>query len=452
MAKIEAKKVSTTESDSGQNATVLPSAPPSPSVPLSKDNTRLVRIQAAKQDGNPLICELFEVAFSTKPKFEALSYMWGKDPANCSITMNDASERNSHVRIMRHIYFRARTVIVWLGERYVDYEAVLPDLRALGYFEPPNQPQVDPSSTQLSEKSHQFKIAEELYNDGYWNRLWIVQEIGVARDIKVCLGNSVVEWTPFIHFISMHTTGNRGPAKLERQRQQRYVGSMTLLQLLQDHEDAVCQDRKDKVCGLIGLATGAGDFIIDCEKYALEIWTYVMEFFNRRNLLAKNDILAVGHLVMSSLVGTDCAPLQQILQTCAPRQGDSVIITNTEHYGAFELQAVILGCVKHTGPSPEEIAGDLGKADQWTQEVQGNYQDVGRVHQENDTLICTILELDEKSMSTACFDSRSAVQWSVRSGLEFYGVLVRSFQSKIGTLDGNQDSQRQKTTGNSRLF
>lgn len=33
-------------------------------------------------------CELFEVTFSAKPKFEALSYMWGEGPAECSIVMN----------------------------------------------------------------------------------------------------------------------------------------------------------------------------------------------------------------------------------------------------------------------------------------------------------------------------------------------------------------------------
>ncbi|KAH7144129.1 heterokaryon incompatibility protein-domain-containing protein [Dactylonectria estremocensis] len=501
MAKIGAKKDYSTESDSDKTVTILPSAPPSPYVSLGQNSTRLIRIQEAKNDNDPLVCELFEVAFSAKPKFEALSYMWGEGPAECSIVMNsmdfsvrhnlmdalrylrkhtsgtlywidalcinqqDAAERNSQVRIMRHIYFRATTVVVWLGKRYADYEAVLPDLHALGHFNPPTE-QLKPDSTsnrtqkdsptQLSEKAQQRRMAEELYNDGYWNRLWIVQEIGLANDIKVCFGNSAVEWTQFLHFISMHSIGNCGPVKLHRQRQDRYNGSSTLLQLLQHHKDAVYQDRKDKVYGLIGLASDASGFIIDYERSTLQIWTDVMEFLNHGGLFNSNDIVETGHLVMFLLMGTESAPLQQILRPWAPGEGDKEIITDTNHRRAFELEAAILGCVKHVGPRPQEIVGTLRQVDQWTQQVQSNYQcDLGKAHRESDTLIRTILELDETDMSAICFDSRSTVQWSSRLNtldLGFYHHSIQNFQSNSGILGENDDSSVQKATNNLRLF
>ncbi|EKJ75441.1 hypothetical protein FPSE_04394 [Fusarium pseudograminearum CS3096] len=57
--------------------------------PLSEDHdcTRLLRIEAAS-DGDPIICTMSEIAFGNKPKFDALSYMWGNGEAEQKITIN----------------------------------------------------------------------------------------------------------------------------------------------------------------------------------------------------------------------------------------------------------------------------------------------------------------------------------------------------------------------------
>src|ERR1700722_9861216 len=39
---------------------------------------------------------------------------------------------------------------------------------------------------------------EEICNVDYWNRVWIVQEIGKARRIKIHYGSTVVDWETFI--------------------------------------------------------------------------------------------------------------------------------------------------------------------------------------------------------------------------------------------------------------
>ncbi|KAF4957076.1 hypothetical protein FSARC_11407 [Fusarium sarcochroum] len=446
-----------------QSVAVLASAIPSPYEPLSQhtDSTRLVRIEAAKTDDDPIVCKLFEVEFRVKPKFHAFSYRWGDGPPQCNITLNGAAfsirqnladalqylrkhaantpywidaicinqddvlERNRQVRMMHHIYFRAETVVVWLGKRYAGYESSVPDLHALGYCQVPSG-QVNLESTtdksegdsstkqRSSEDVHQHKLAEDLYHDGYWSRLWIIQEIGLAHNIKVCFGNYAVEWKSFIHFIAMHNVGSDGPIKLNRQRQGKYTESSSLLQLLQDHREALCQDKKDKVYGLIGLASDAGGFIIDYQKSTFEIWTDVMEFMNRHDLFADKDIVYVGGLVKYSLMGSNCLPLQQILRQYAPGKEDSTILTDPNHFKAFELQAAMVGCVICVGPRPHEIVGSLNQADRWTEQVQSNYKDdLGRAHQESDALIRTILDLDDDLLSKKCFDCRSVIQWTV---------------------------------------
>uniref|UniRef100_A0A8H7NI33 Heterokaryon incompatibility domain-containing protein n=1 Tax=Bionectria ochroleuca TaxID=29856 RepID=A0A8H7NI33_BIOOC len=506
----EAKQDQKTESDPRQSLTVLPSAFPSPYEPLSQhiDCTRLVRIEAATTDDDPIICSLFEVEFREKPKFHALSYMWGDGPAQCNIILNgvtfsvrqnlgdglrylrthaadtsywidaicinqdDVLERNRQVRMMHHIYFRAETVVVWLGKRYAEYEASLPDLHGIGDCKPSNGqqklessadgPQSDLSAAKdPNEDAQQRKLAEDLYNNGYWNRLWIIQEIGRAHNIKVCFGNYAVEWDPFIHFITMHNIGSHGPVRLNRQRQGKYTGSSSLLQLLQDHREALCQDNKDKVYGLIGLASDAGGFVIDYQKSTFEIWTDVMEFMNRHGLFADKDIVYVGGLVKSLLMGANCLPLQQILRQYAPGKGDSMILTDPKHFKAFELQAAMLGCVTCVGPSPHEIVGNLNKVDEWTKQVQSNYKnDLGPAHQENDLLIRTILGLDDSILSKKCFDCRSVIQWSVRDddtdcneALYYNSQSIRDLQSRSSGQPQNENtSAEQSSTENSRLF
>jgi hypothetical protein len=507
----ETKQDQKLETGPMQALTVLPSASPFHYEPLNADCMRLVRIEAAKTDDDPIVCFLSKVEFREKPKFHALSYMWGVGPDNCEITLNrgtfrvrqnladalrylrtlendtsywidaicidqdDVSDKNTQVRMMHHIYFRAETVVVWLGKRYAEYEKSLPDLRGLVDHCKPStgQPKLESSAESsqdassaaqqsTNDDSQQRKLAEELYNDGYWNRLWIIQEIGQANSIKVCFGNSAVEWGLFIHFITMHNQGNRGPVRLNRQRQGKYSGSGSLVQLLEDHKEALCQDNKDKVYGLIGLASDASGFIIDYEKSVFEIWTDVMEFMNDRKLFAGKDIIYVGGLVKSLLMPSDCQPLQQILREYAPGKGDVTILTDPNDPKSFKLEAAMLGVVICVGPRPDEIVGNPKEVDKWREQVQQNFKsDLGRAHQESDSLIRTILDVDDSTLSKKCFDCRSIIKWSIsfpKKGNDNEAVMrardvIREFQSLSSDKPGSEStSSDQSSFDNSRLF
>ncbi|KAF9772356.1 hypothetical protein IL306_009934 [Fusarium sp. DS 682] len=370
--------------------------------PLNQDPdcTRLLWIEAAKKDDDPIICRLAEVAFCDRPKFDAISYRWGDGPAECVITLNgvkfsvrknlrdalhylrkhapdtnywidaicinqdDIPERNKQVRIMHHIYSRAQTVLVWLGKGYEEYEAALPDFQRLGHDDPSNEQAKPKSPTDMSKTSWgERSLAEKLYNDNYWKRLWIIQEIGLAREITVCFGNAAVEWDQFMQFIAKHDFGPNGPIRLKRQREERYTGSSTLLQLLQAHKDAECQDRKDKVYGLVGMASDARGFVIDYNKSLYETWVDVMEFMNRNCLFAGEDVISVGYLIKGLLMDEKCDPLQQIVRRYEPGNGENKMITDENHFKSFILQAAILGCVIHVGPPLDEIVRSLNLVD-----------------------------------------------------------------------------------------
>jgi hypothetical protein len=340
---------------------------PSPYQPLDHDIdcTRLLKIMPAKNEDDLIACDLIHVNFGKRPTFEALSYMWGESTAQATIVLNgakfkvrqnlfdalhylrrydsdtlywidavcinqdDIPERNRQLRMMRHIYRRASTVVVWLGNKYLDYQESEPDLCDLDDGAS-SSPTIQLSSTPDETKSEQTlvasvyegteqrKMAKDLCADGYWNRLWIVQEIVQARRIAVCFGNEKMKWDDFIDFVTLSNVANAGPLRLDTQRKERYSGRNTFRRLLEDHKDAVCKEPRDKVYGLVGLAFDAWGFPMDYEKSLFEVWSDVMEFMNRQGLLEESDILPHGALVKYLLMANDLNPLQQVRRAYVP--------------------------------------------------------------------------------------------------------------------------------------
>ena len=148
-----------------------------------------------------MVCTLSEVTFGSRPKFEALSYMWGTESAEEPISLNDVpwkvgrnllhalrflrrqvacgkahqpfwidaisinqsnvEERNRQLRIMDQIYFRASTVVVWLGSGYTKFQRGI-----IGELEAEKGEKGEQDSSQDS-NSIQQKIVRYLRTDPY---------------------------------------------------------------------------------------------------------------------------------------------------------------------------------------------------------------------------------------------------------------------------------------------
>jgi hypothetical protein len=133
-----------------------------------------------------------------------------RDPANVRvlwadalcINQDDLEERNQQVSLMGFIFGRAQTVLVWLGTSTGHYD-IQEGASPAGYY-------------------------SLLCNRPYWNRVWIVQEIGLAKQIICCYewrGASVTEdWSHFIEKLKEHLTEEEAklPLKLHRQREGRH--------------------------------------------------------------------------------------------------------------------------------------------------------------------------------------------------------------------------------------
>ena len=469
------------------------------------DCTRFVKIEPAENDEDPIVCTLVNKAFGERPKFEALSYMWGDESIEesiildgvefavrknlrdalghlrnrapdmffwidaISINQQDIQERNRQLRMMSHIYFRASTVVIWLGNRYLKYQRQLSELKShqscarfSAYLDIESTHTKDEVASTVHDQERE--MVGELIKDGYWNRLWIVQEIGRAEKKQVCFGDLDMTWDSFIRFITMHgDCGSGGPLKLAKQLIEKHTGAHTFRRLLEDHRHAECKEPRDTIYGLVGLAVDGHSFPMDYNKSLMEVWTDTMEFMNRHRLFQESeresDIMHFGSLVKSRLMSTQFTPLQQLLRPYKADDDSNLIIEKGSQSSinpkVFEIKAYVLGSIGVVGPSSVEIVSSLREVDQWTQQVQKGFKnDINSASLESDRLISRILKSKDTDLARLCSSHVSGVRWGRLAGYE--SLLSYYFGANqcidISGLPDAWQQSNQNATSNAYLY
>ncbi|KAK3935395.1 heterokaryon incompatibility protein-domain-containing protein [Diplogelasinospora grovesii] len=374
------------------------------------DTIRLIVIEPTNSDADdPIItCSISHMRFDQRPQYEALSYMWGDEPATRRILLNgkgflikqhlydalhffrrqkpgilywidaicinqdDVSERNSQVRIMPHIYGRAQTVVIWLGKRYLEANR---------------------------------ELWEPMLDDGYWQRVWIIQELGKARKIEICFSPSIRTWSDFIIQVEKDSTSTHGPMRLKSQLAAKYKDGHTLRRLLETHKDAKCKIPHDKVYGLVGLATDCRGFPVDYNKSIFEVWKDTMTWVTWNYRMSTKDTVTFGRLakeiLIESNVGITTIIPKEYHESPIRRSGDITFFGDiTMEMGTISIQPYVLGQIVHLGPPPNILVDNLEETDRWMKEIQENYPiNNGAANWENDQLIDAIFNTKELDLS-----------------------------------------------------
>lgn len=170
---------------------------------LDTRQIRLVQLVGRLDWDGELSTSIYEL--NDAPPFMALSYTWGSDePCNAvcmnkqrfmvrdnlydflsihaplrgsslfwidqlSIDQSNVTEKNHQVQFMGDIFRRAELVIAWIGKEGRDsYQALNP----------------------ISGRD----LPRSLIYRRYWSRLWIIQELAVARKVEFACGASTFSW------------------------------------------------------------------------------------------------------------------------------------------------------------------------------------------------------------------------------------------------------------------
>lgn len=284
--------------------------------------TRLVRLLPGNPD-DPIKCTLHAVDLHKVADAEALSYRWGSmstsrtisiDKVSFTVTENlfqalihlrnvenervlwvdaicinqsDINERNHQVQQMADIYSQARLVIAWLGPESEASRAAFQFL-AYCYHRPRDRRDMT--------EDRGWDALENIYHRDYWKRVWIVQEICLAREVIIVCGHTQIPWTYITALRNnrMHCWTqylSKGERKFmrsllariddARETHQRKRGCI-LWTLLESFEESECQEIHDRIYGFLGLAS---DYFneglpIDYTRSVSQLYRDVIEFYH----------------------------------------------------------------------------------------------------------------------------------------------------------------------------
>ncbi|KAL1864895.1 hypothetical protein Daus18300_007462 [Diaporthe australafricana] len=184
---------------------------------------RVLVIEPGRRD-QPIRCRLkvIDLASSERIQYEALSHFWGQPDLAEKIEVNhndfavstrlfqailhlrhrnqpreiwidaicinqaDLAERSAQVQLMQHIYSKASRVVVWLGEE-----------------EPWGLKNLVKGTNGASGVHYgAVRVVSNLLGRPWWTRVWVTQELVLARAVMVCCGSQTLGWDRFCSVVS----------------------------------------------------------------------------------------------------------------------------------------------------------------------------------------------------------------------------------------------------------
>jgi len=260
----------------------------------SLDEIRLLKLH--KEEHGPVHCDVEVFPLGQAPEYIALSYRWGppspshdifigdqrlkiRDILNSCllelredvdtwlwidqicIAQADTAERNHQVEMMSRIYGTGASVMIWLGD--------VP-LTPPGEVDRFNDQDLDATSITV------------LLNNIYFTRLWIVQEILLAKSVKIRLnGNRCIEWSrmyyPYITAYPSLVIPIASTCLLNSTMYAQGKGkTLTWPKCIDGFSANACEDLRDKVYGMMGVVSEEDKFAVDYQKSVLEVYTDVL--------------------------------------------------------------------------------------------------------------------------------------------------------------------------------
>jgi hypothetical protein len=325
---------------------------------------RLIRLQPASRFASDVHCDIYHVSLETNPDYEALSYAWGDAKVTEHIFLQDClfhatvnlvsalrhlrradqartlwvdaicidqsnvQERGHQVAFMAAIYSQASRDILWLGDDPNDeaksaFKFVEDMARKMNHL--PAEGKARTKALRAAASAIMSETSESalcpVFNDrAVWSRIWIVQELVVARSISIHSGRRSILWDSLIMFFdliemadSFAAVSKEGdwpmselkyscsPAHdIERIRRYRSGpnSNVSVLELCDRFCGLKATDPRDTIFALLGLATTPSLLDADYTKSASEVFITIIRstISQTRSLHA----LCMGHTNMSA--------------------------------------------------------------------------------------------------------------------------------------------------------
>ena len=251
------------------------------------------------------------------------------------IAQHDTTEKNHQVQLMRTIFAMAECVIVWPG---VTFEVAdkLHDLRDDALAPIPRSSICVPHSSSDVLEAH--TAIGTVCNKPYWNRLWILQEVGVAQQIILLLGQRTMSWRNWTMTLRRFLKETDRPTKLRGFRlpganitfwQPELTLTSSLAELMVRFRDMQCADHGDRIYGLLGLIEDGVKFTVDYNENPKQLLRRTIRHFRPPNVISFAFKLRCALDISSPMPETElldlkCVPPEIIGVTLRPVYASSL--------------------------------------------------------------------------------------------------------------------------------
>lgn len=173
------------------------------------------------------------------------------------IDQTTVKERNHQVEMMSEIYRRASYVYLWLGASNLEIDTVVRAMKINFrlYHHRTNRSHIN-TDVKASIDNVELPLLSDLdlntfFWNPYWVRLWIVQEVMLARYIRIFYGDTIVSWEELKRFCTIYSNV---PKQLRWLAENAQTGQTFSFSILFDiFGDNLCEDPSDKVYALLGI-------------------------------------------------------------------------------------------------------------------------------------------------------------------------------------------------------
>ena len=294
---------------------------------IQSSEIRLLTLHGPEPFSGLLGASIDHYSLQGQREYVALSYCWGTDVKDKSIRVNgrvfavtenlhhalwslrdqristvwvdaicikqdDPVEKSSQIQQMMSIYRSAYEVIVWLGPAYDCSDFAMDVIHQVGDSNPENIKQMELRRLMQQVNDSRRKRIRRQGNDisadqqwdailsllrrPYWARVWILQELAAAVQIRLVCGTRMTDWDNFMIFLSLpelrkicHYWKAVHAVLLIRERMLE-GNPQSLMQTPSDSSLSKATDLRDKIYALLGI-TVDGTRLVPVPNYTISL-------------------------------------------------------------------------------------------------------------------------------------------------------------------------------------
>lgn len=388
---------------------------PHPYTPVdsSRREIRLVTLLPASSPDDPVECVLSSVFLAPGTDYEALSYVWGDerkktriqlDDQRFMVTLNlesalshlrltykprvlwvdalcinqeDQIEKAAQVTFMTDIYDQAKIILSWLGRGSRDTADVYDFLKDDNRFDQLRQVRGLQSERRAEGYiSHlRYAITEMFVDNPVWRRIWIVQELAMAKSITFCCGYQTLTMAELVLFsesLELFKYEIKDNPDVVYIGKQRIKGHTPFQRMLYDWCEHV-----DRSIGGLGRFNRKGKTFPDIHTAVLEYSTWLAS--NRHDM-----IYAVRGICENQFdIGVDYTQPAgdlycKFTKSCLEHRPNPDVLLMDSLFPSRELGLTPLSA--QTAPQPEAVVAPLPDLPSWACDLAATLPDGRKVH------------------------------------------------------------------------